>query len=724
MEKELNELGILFQQITADIKSSFPLWEDFTNKAVKLHSALRCTVSASTVFLDAFQKLTDTAVGSKGSNNDIGSSLTKLCLRERSMENRLKAYTTAIAENLITPLQERIDDWKKGVVLLERERAKEYKKAHSEMKKASQETCRLQKKVNKGKLEYRGTLEEATREFNTRFSAMEATEKNSLTLALVEERSHLGFLINCLKPVMEHKIAMISEVEQLKEIMESLSKFAARPSSISEEIREKTNSYLPTNSTIERKKRALKEDSDCDSASTSSNYNHSSLEALNLCAASESSPIHQPFLPSSASIDRSQTISYGHYHSKLRPNLGFDVYSQQNGVCASPKQENPYAVPSTLPSSVQTSGPKVVDKIYSRPALIMNKENGSTLKRVMTPTVPNLEVLNAKTDGGANSAGMKVGQNLSKSDSTNASNEMSLADALRELQESTAQLQYPYDSFGAPSCHSLQCSSGYGTMTNVSATSSVETISSNQTDLDALTNALMESCNFPDLDKYSTLPNKSQIQGSFPREPKRPASTAGFQSVSTANELLNEVKGIPSFPAAYSADHIYSSSFAKGAPMSLQHDADILPRSVRNQNPSHLAVSVEEDDLDDLPLPPPPEELSCPANPVLLRRSSEPQQLLAHTGVMQSLNAKLSAMRSSAYDKDRPYRDVQRSSSLAQQNSDEASILGTQRTIFRQECLPQDNGSGANHFEHMIQRGVKLRHTICNDRSAPRLMRH
>lgn len=26
----------------------------------------------------------------------------------------------------------------------------EYKKAHSEMKKASQETCRLQKKVNKG----------------------------------------------------------------------------------------------------------------------------------------------------------------------------------------------------------------------------------------------------------------------------------------------------------------------------------------------------------------------------------------------------------------------------------------------------------------------------------------------------------------------------------------------------------------------------------------------
>lgn len=132
-------------------------------------------------------------------------------------------------------------------------------------------------------------------------------------------------------------------------------------------------------------------------STSSSNYNHPSLEALNLCAASESSLGHRPHLPLSASIDRSQTISYGHCHPKLRPNLGFDVYSQQNRVCALQKQENPYAVPTTLPCSVQMNGPKVVDKIYSRPALILNKENGSTLKRVMTPTVPNLEVLNFKT---------------------------------------------------------------------------------------------------------------------------------------------------------------------------------------------------------------------------------------------------------------------------------------------------------------------------------------
>lgn len=55
--------------------------------------------------------------------------------------------------------------------------------------------------------------------------------------------------------------------------------------------------------------------------------------------------------------------------------------------------------------------------------------------------------------------------------------EMSLADALRELEASTALLQVPYEASSAQSCQSLQCSSGYGTLTNVSSTSA-ETVAS------------------------------------------------------------------------------------------------------------------------------------------------------------------------------------------------------------------------------------------------------
>lgn len=61
------------------------------------------------------------------------------------------------------------------------------------------------------------------------------------------------------------------------------------------------------------------------------------------------------------------------------------------------KQESPYAIPTTLPSNVQIGSAKVVDKIYSRPALISRQENEYTLKPVMTPTVPGFDVLNLRT---------------------------------------------------------------------------------------------------------------------------------------------------------------------------------------------------------------------------------------------------------------------------------------------------------------------------------------
>jgi len=52
----------------------------------------------------------------------------------------------------------------------------------------------------------------------------------------------------------------------------------------------------------------------------------------------------------------------------------------------------------------------------------------------------------------------------------------SLAAAIRDLEVNTAALQLPSSDLQAESCQSLQCSSGYGTMTNVSAGGSIETI--------------------------------------------------------------------------------------------------------------------------------------------------------------------------------------------------------------------------------------------------------
>uniref|UniRef100_A0A4W5NJQ8 IMD domain-containing protein n=1 Tax=Hucho hucho TaxID=62062 RepID=A0A4W5NJQ8_9TELE len=66
IEKECSALGGLFQSVMGDMKSSYPIWEDFISKAGKLQSQLRATVVAAAAFLDAFQKVADLATNTRG----------------------------------------------------------------------------------------------------------------------------------------------------------------------------------------------------------------------------------------------------------------------------------------------------------------------------------------------------------------------------------------------------------------------------------------------------------------------------------------------------------------------------------------------------------------------------------------------------------------------------------------------------------------------------------
>nr|XP_043873526.1 protein MTSS 1-like [Solea senegalensis] len=66
MERECSALGGLFQTVIADMKGSYPVWDDFISKASKLQSQLRMTVVVVAAFLDAFQKVADLATNSRG----------------------------------------------------------------------------------------------------------------------------------------------------------------------------------------------------------------------------------------------------------------------------------------------------------------------------------------------------------------------------------------------------------------------------------------------------------------------------------------------------------------------------------------------------------------------------------------------------------------------------------------------------------------------------------
>ncbi|XP_050968208.1 LOW QUALITY PROTEIN: protein MTSS 1 [Labeo rohita] len=232
MEKECSALGGLFQIIMNDMKASYPAWEDFVTKGAKLQSQLRTTIIVTSSFLDAFQKVADIATGTRGATKEIGSALTRMCMRHRSIENKLKLFTTALMDNLITPLELKLEEWKKVASQLDKDHAKEYKKARAEIKKKSSDTIKLQKKVKKGKDEVRMQLDSALQDVNTRYAVLEETEKRAVCRALIEERGRFCSFVTMLKPVLDEEIGMLGEVTHLQTILEDLGNLTADPNSL------------------------------------------------------------------------------------------------------------------------------------------------------------------------------------------------------------------------------------------------------------------------------------------------------------------------------------------------------------------------------------------------------------------------------------------------------------------------------------------------------------
>ncbi|KAM7005457.1 LOW QUALITY PROTEIN: protein MTSS 1 [Tautogolabrus adspersus] len=232
IEKECSALGGLFQLIMNDMKASYPTWEDFVTKGAKLQSQLRTTIMVTGAFLDAFQKVADMATGTRGATKEIGSALTRMCMRHRSIESKLKLFTTALSESLITPLELKMEEWKKVASQLDKDHAKEYKRARADIKKKSSDTIKLQKKVKKGKDEARGQLDSALQDVNVRYAVLEETEKRAVCRALIEERARYCGFVSMLKPVLDHEINMLGEVTHLQTILEDLTNLTAEPNKL------------------------------------------------------------------------------------------------------------------------------------------------------------------------------------------------------------------------------------------------------------------------------------------------------------------------------------------------------------------------------------------------------------------------------------------------------------------------------------------------------------
>ncbi|XP_076259375.1 missing-in-metastasis isoform X2 [Rhynchophorus ferrugineus] len=233
IDKESGALGGLFQQIITDMKNGMPLWEDLITKATKLHSSLKATILAVTAYLEAFQKIADSATNTRGATREIGTALTRICLRHKAVENRMKHFTGVIMDCLIIPLQEKLEEWRKTVLNLDKEHARDYKRARAELKKRSTDTLRLQKKMRKGAgHDVQKRFECGLQDVTERRQLLEETEKHAVRAALIEERGRFCAFVGLLKPVVDEEVAMLTEMSHLQEAVQQLEKHASDPNTL------------------------------------------------------------------------------------------------------------------------------------------------------------------------------------------------------------------------------------------------------------------------------------------------------------------------------------------------------------------------------------------------------------------------------------------------------------------------------------------------------------
>ncbi|KAM4735111.1 protein MTSS 1-like isoform 2-T2 [Anableps anableps] len=642
-------------------QSSCPIWEDFITKAGKLQSQLRATAVAVTVFLDAFQKVADLATNSRGGTRDIGSALTRMCMRHRSIEAKLKQFSVCFLEGLINPLQEQMEEWKRGVNTLDKDHAKEYKRARQEIKKKSSDTLKLQKKAKKGRGDFQPQLNSAMQDVSDKYILLEETEKQALRKALIEERQRFCCFVALLQPVVDEEISMLAEVTHLQTISEDLKALTSDPHKLppaSEQVISdlKGSDYgwsyqTPPSSpstTMSRKSSmcsSLNSINSSDSRGSSGSHSHSPSSSSSSSSshhlfhhhppchryrsstlplqaparlssisshdsgfisssqdqnASSKSPSPMPAetkpCPSSSSSETSETgqlhsdcstacsltaTTLQHATDKL-PN-GFDHYSPASPSYLHSNGGSLGSVPGTafpfFPPSSPSSSTSCPTRSWSRPAsaLLPDYPNYCTLGSPMVPSSkvpswkdwakpgpydqPMVNTLRRRKDkealavvdnngsiNGGNSppsgqtlisasppaqmqtASQQEQKNMiMKVDDLEAQNELALA-LSRGLELDTQR----------SSRDSIQCSSGYSTQTNTPCCSE-DTIPSQISDYDYFSMAgdqepeqqqQQQPQQPSDFDKSSTIPRNSDIGQSYRRmfQTKRPASTAGMPS--------------------------------------------------------------------------------------------------------------------------------------------------------------------------------------------------
>nr|XP_045377390.1 protein MTSS 2 isoform X3 [Camelus bactrianus] len=713
-EKECGALGGLFQAIVNDMKSSYPIWEDFNSKATKLHSQLRTTVLAAVAFLDAFQKVADMATNTRGATRDIESQGDL-----HGGHDPLAPAHSALLESLINPLQERIEDWKKSANQLDKDHAKEYKRARHEIKKKSSDTLKLQKKARKellGKGDLQPQLDSALQDVNDMYLLLEETEKQAVRRALIEERGRFCTFITFLQPVVNGELTMLGEITHLQGIIDDLVVLTAEPHK------------LPPAS--EQVIKDLKgSDYSWSYQTPPSSPSSSSSRKSSMCSA-----------PSSGSSAKgggapwpggAQTYSPGstcRYRSLAQPATATarlsSVSSHDSGFVS---QDATYSKPpSPMPSDITSQ-----DWSKAGPH---EQPSGTTLQR----RKDRVELLRDTEPGPA--SGGPLGPSGEEAPRPRMSPATIAAKHGEEVSPAASDLAMVLTrglslEHQKSSRDSLQYSSGYSTQTTTPSCSE-DTIPSQGSDYDCYSvNGDADGEGPPEFDKSSTIPRNSNVAQNYRRliQTKRPASTAGLPTAGLPT-ASGAPPGVATIRRTPSTKPTVRRALSSAGPIPIRPPivpvkTPTVPDSPGYVGPtrvgseecvfytdeaaSPLAPDLAKASPKRLSLPntawgsPSPEAASYPGPGAGLVAEDEEQQLAANR---HSLVEKLGELVAGAH-------------ALGEGQFPFPTALSA--TPAEETPTPPPAATSDPPAEDMlvaIRRGVRLRRTVTNDRSAPRIL--
>ncbi|VDM57211.1 unnamed protein product [Angiostrongylus costaricensis] len=159
-------------------------------RAQKLSAQLKATASCLAGFMDSIQAVSDYANNLKGAARDMGVCMTRVCMRERALEHRLRAVADALTEETAVSIQQRAAYWKQRTAELDKSAAKHVKKI----------------RTRKGRPD----------------PAAVSEQRQLCSQVLGEQRTQFAFFIGTLMPVFTAEISLLDEGSHIRQVVENL----------------------------------------------------------------------------------------------------------------------------------------------------------------------------------------------------------------------------------------------------------------------------------------------------------------------------------------------------------------------------------------------------------------------------------------------------------------------------------------------------------------------